>query len=83
MYLVTTTVVEASSSSPSLEAFVVLDLEDFADLAMVSFGVESFEVYNFLEVESRRGILPTSSTLAIVLSSPSLTRDARRRIRAA
>ena len=74
-----------------LEDLVVLKdfADNFVDLARVSFGVEFIEDFldicdnfTFTDEESRRGILPTLAKVVLGLSD-CLTRDARRRIRAA
>ena len=72
-----------------LEALVVLEAfaDNFVDLALVFFGVESIEDFldmcdNFTDEKSRRGILPTSAKVVLGLSD-CLMSDARRRIRAA
>ena len=92
VYVLTTVVVDTPPLLvDDLEDLVVLEVEDFADnfvdLALVSFGVESIEDFldicdNFSDEKSRRGILPTSAKVVLGLSD-CLTRDARRRIRAA
>ena len=89
--MLTTVVVDTPPLLDDLEDLVVLEVEDFADnfvdLALVSFGVEFIEDFldicdNFSDEKSRRGILPTSAKVVLGLSD-CLTRDARRRIRAA
>ena len=85
----TVVVVDTPPLLDDLEDLVVLKdfADNFVDLALVSFGVEFIEDFldicdNFSDEKSRRGILPTSAKVVLGLSD-CLTRDARRRIRAA